>query len=81
MFDYSDPVNRFSTITDRSMTLITSMVPAIPATMMGSVISHEERFNMQKTSYDMSVRSRPPAMTDAICPETLTLMEYISKKF
>ena len=81
MFGYFDPVNRLRTITDRMMTPMTSMVPAIPAAMMGSVISHEEKFSMVKTSYDMSVRSRPPAMTDAICPETLTLMEYISKKF
>ena len=52
MLGYFGPVNRFRIIIDRTMTPVTSMVPAIPpATMMGNVTCQEERFSMVKTSY------------------------------
>jgi hypothetical protein len=36
---------------------------------------------MAKPPYPKKLRIKPPAMTEAICPETLTPMECMRRKF
>ena len=87
----------FSNQMVRIITMVTAKMPSIPFPIMGSVSFKDSGLNFmlysvlprgaayhQKVAYDRyftSVRIKPPAITDAICPETFTPMECISRKF
>ena len=73
----------FNKYTPSTSTPSPRKIPAIPAQSMVSVVGNNAN-DICVPPYAIPlirVRISPPAMTDAICPETLTLMEYISKKF
>ena len=77
------------------ITPITIKMPIIPKSISGSVVFQDWALMAMVTTasreankvcisyppYDTRVRIRPPAITEAIWPETLTLMEYINRKF
>ena len=59
---------------------ITAKTPTIPFASIGRVI--DRLSSISSPPYrPIRLRIRPPATTEAIWPETLTLMEYISRKF
>lgn len=67
-----------------TITPMTKNTPTMPVRRMGSVCIQESKRIIQIPPYDqpiIRVRIRPPAITEAIWPETFTLMEYMSRKF
>ena len=71
-------------MTNRIITAVTANMPSIPRPIRGSEF---RRFSMLifivclRSPYASIERRSPPAMTDAICPETLTPTACIKRKF
>ena len=66
----------FSAVTASTSRPMTSKTPAMPTSSMGSVAERDATFIKTPPFYaPISVSSRPPAITEAIWPDTFTLME------
>lgn len=55
--------------------------PTIPFARYGRLTIKLLKLNIDLPSYKKNPKINPPAITDAICPDTLTPIECINKKF
>ena len=90
MIDYFDLLlSLLSNQIVQMITIVTAKMPSMPFPIMGSVCLRDSKFIVfsvlppsgLSSNYFTSVRINPPAMTEAICPDTFTPMECINKKF
>lgn len=61
------------------MTAVTIKINSIPFAMIGRVVKNNSRFIF--FTYPKKLSISPPAMTEAICPETFAPTACISRKF
>lgn len=72
-------------IIDKMMTAVTMKTPASPLPITGRTFKNASTLifitEPPYISAEMRLMMIPPAMTEAICPDTLTPMECIKRKF
>lgn len=72
-------------IIDKMMTAVTMKTPASPLPITGRTFKNASTLifitDPPYTNAETRLIMIPPAMTEAICPDTLTPMECIKRKF
>ena len=80
-FDYFFSDNLFKAIVAKAITPSATNKPTIPFNRYGRLIIKLLKLNIYLPSYKKNPRIKPPAITEAIWPDTLTPIECISRKF